>query len=195
MEVRNAVPADAAGIASVSARSTREAYQPLVDDESIIEIVEDPSMPGKVREWLAEVAGDDGVCYLVAVGAGDDAAANDGAGAVADERAVLGFAQCLLGGGHRPEDLAPDTAYLKSLYVDPEDQGEGVGTRLLEAVLERVQSATRDGTPVTAIELDVLRENEDARGFYDARGFEYVRDTTVELGGVEYETARYRQEL
>lgn len=190
MQLRDAAPEDAEAITAVSARASREAYEPLVDDESIIELVEDPEFEAGVRKWLADVHDDAGVVILVATAeAGDDPAdAVDSTGDTIGDSTpgVVGFAQCLVAPEYRPAELAGDDAYLKSLYVDPDWQGRGVGTELLEATVDRVEAA--------AVVLDVLRANDDAREFYEDRAFEYAGDTTVELGGATYETARYRRE-
>ena len=60
----------------------------------------------------------------------------------------------LEGGGH-----------IDQLYVDPEAQGRGVGTRLVAKARER--------SP-TGLTLHTFQRNAPARRFYEARGFEVI---------------------
>lgn len=54
---------------------------------------------------------------------------------------------------------------IKHLYVDRDAQGQGIGRRLLNAVLDRAQYR-----PGTGIALAVVRQNEGARAFYRSMG-------------------------
>jgi len=74
---------------------------------------------------------------------------------VADEPPVAGFA-------------ALGETMLDHLYVDPAQQGRGLGTALLERALERRPQG---------LELWVFQRNEGARRFYERHGFELVRMT------------------
>ena len=68
---------------------------------------------------------------------------------------VLGFAA-----------LAADE--LTHIYVEPEDHGRGIGGALIDRAKER----RPDG-----FELWVFQQNENARRFYERRGFVLVRET------------------
>ncbi len=61
--------------------------------------------------------------------------------------------------------------YLWGVAVDPERQGEGIGSALMHAHLERVD---RERMPV-------YLETHDARniGYYEGYGFELVRETSI----------------
>lgn len=112
-------------------------------------------------------------CYLVAESA---------------EGAVVGYAFARWG-EETKKFVSEDAGGLKELYVDPEHWGEGVGTQLLDAVVERIPERYE------ALELETLVENDIGRAFYDARGFDVVDEVTVELGDVEAPSVIYRREL
>lgn len=61
-----------------------------------------------------------------------------------------------------------DDGEVSHLYVTPEAQGRGIGT----ALLEHAKSVSPE-----RLELWVFQKNEDARGFYERRGFWLVRLT------------------
>ncbi len=64
----------------------------------------------------------------------------------------------------------PDELLMDGIVVAPEARGQGVGTRLLDAIetLARERGAS-------TIRLDVIDTNPDARRLYERRGFEPVR--------------------
>ena len=89
--------------------------------------------------------------------------------AIVDEE-ILGFADFRL--------ASPDEVELAAIYVLPEAQGSGLGTRLLETGIRGFPSATK-------ITLHVERENASARHFYERRGFVVDRHHTEILLGHE----------
>lgn len=175
MEIRAATPSDAEPIRQVSARSCRAAYEDILDDESLIETMEDPSVADDISAFLAETNEDDHVVYLVATP--DD-----------DPDEIRGFVQLLVG-DHAPDPVAEGTAYLKSLYVDPDDWGEGIGSDLLDAGSERLPDWS------SRVRLDVLADNDIGRRFYEQRGFEQVDTNAYESGDTTYDTAVYVRSL
>lgn len=68
--------------------------------------------------------------------------------------------------------------HLGAIYVEPERWGAGIGTTLLDR-FERF--CTRRG--YDRITFEVLAENERAKAFYRARGFEPIETQNVELFG------------
>jgi len=64
---------------------------------------------------------------------------------------------------------APPAVLLHGLYVDPGRHRGGVGTRLLEAVLDAARAAGQEGV--------LVRAQRDAEGFFAARGFQPVSDS------------------
>ncbi|MFB9377904.1 GNAT family N-acetyltransferase [Kineococcus gynurae] len=75
-------------------------------------------------------------------------------------------------------------AWLEHLYVHPEAQGRGLGTRLLTDVLDRAGDEVR---------LHVFLPNTGARRFYERHGFELVgtRDGSDNEEGVPDATYRW----
>lgn len=71
-----------------------------------------------------------------------------------------------------PESLTHiwDGAVINELYVEPSARGEGIGTELMEAALA---VAREQDLPLDRVLLDVDRQNERARGLYEAFGFEH----------------------
>lgn len=111
-----------------------------------------------------------------------EAAAGDAPFVVAEiDGTIAGFAQ-----GHRDGD---DSAlfHLVRIYVRPDRWGEGVGTALLGRVAEAARERGAD-----RMRLGVMAENDRARRFYEARGFERVgdrRDDRLDVTAVVYERA------
>lgn len=172
MNIRPAGPPDSAAIRRVSARSCRAAYEEILDDETLIEVMEDPAMTERIREKLDDLREDGRVVYLVAT--------RDGA--------VRGFAQFLTD-DRAPDRTDPDEAYLKSLYVDPDYWGEDIGSELLAAGIDSLPE------PITRLSLGVLVDNEIGRGFYERHGFEPVDTGSYEVDGVSYETVIYEKSI
>ena len=117
-----------------------------------------------------ERATDDGRAFLVAV----DPAPG----------AVVGFADAAWG-DDRKAFCERDDAELRAVYVAPERQDEGVGTALLDAVAERVPDR------FARLVLETFEADDDARAFYEARGFERVGSSAFAVGEESYPTAVY----
>lgn len=82
-------------------------------------------------------------------------------------------------------DATPDTAHeltyhVGRLYVDPAHWGEGVGTRLVDALCERLPE------PTARLRLTVLAENPVGVSFYERYGFERVDERRGDTGGIEH---------
>ncbi|MFB6069124.1 MAG: N-acetyltransferase family protein [Halobacterium sp.] len=101
-------------------------------------------------EWVDRCVGEDERCVQVADG-------DDG---------LAGYVFVL------PESMAFvwDAAVLNEVYVAPDRRGSGVADDLLDAAL----SFARDqALPLDRVVLDVDRENDRARAFYERHGFEH----------------------
>jgi GNAT superfamily N-acetyltransferase len=66
------------------------------------------------------------------------------------------------------------TAEIKRMRVDRELQGEGVGSRILD---ELIQKATELG--YRRLILDTVENNKQARTFYEKRGFRLYQEKTI----------------
>lgn len=85
---------------------------------------------------------------------------------------------------------ADATAELSRMRVAADHRGRGVGTAIHRALADRARA---DGYRRFVLNTGV--ENDRARGFYEARGFEHVRDATVTFDGVTLDLALYRRRL
>lgn len=144
MLIRPAVPADAEAVETIRIVGWQSAYRGIISDAFLDGLQVD------ARRQSARLA-DTGDGRFSAV------AESDGA--------LLGFVT----GGEVRDNAEPAAdgrapAEVYAIYVDPTRTREGIGTRLLDAALERL-----DGRDVV---LWVLRDNLAARAFYAARGFQ-----------------------
>jgi ribosomal protein S18 acetylase RimI-like enzyme len=169
MLVRDAVPRDAEAIQRVAKRSVTMAYDGVVEDPAIIENLRRPGFIDDLRAWIEEVASRDCYIYLVAE----------------DGDRVAGFAQYIWDPGGTGPFVGEDECLLHSLYVDPDDWRRGVGTHLTEGGLTYLPDDR------TVLRLGVLKGNEDAVSFYEARGFERTGETTYHVSGGAYDCFVY----
>jgi len=141
MHVREATPADAPAVRRVADAAWHDAHADIVGAEA-------------VEEFLAEY-------YAV-----EDLRAryrdSESTTFVAEDGAVVGYASGVPGDG---------AYHLGAIYVHPERQGEGVGSRLLEAVESQAREADYD-----TLQLAVMTDNDEARDFYEPHGFEHAAD-------------------
>lgn len=110
--------------------------------------------------WVADCLEENPRSVTVAVPAESEDTDQD----VADE--LAGYVFVL------PSSLAMiwDAAVLNEIYVRPEFRGTGVADDLMTAAIE---IAREQDLPLSRIVLDVDRENERARAFYDRHGFDH----------------------
>lgn len=166
MEIRRPEVADAREVRAAWARAWRAGHGDVVSEDALAAVTVDPDADDlerwreRIERWRNRML-------------------------VADDDGVVGYAQ------FRWTETKPfvgdDEAGLKELYVHPDRWGEGVGTALLEAGVERLPD------DVTAVRLETLAGNERAAGFYEAHGFERTGERTVEVAGEEYPALLYRR--
>lgn len=71
-----------------------------------------------------------------------------------------------------------EICFLHKIYVRPELQGRGIGSRVLSEVEKQIRVGRGIG-----LELRVNRHNESAINFYHKNGLEIVRKDCAEIGG------------
>ena len=166
---------DARGVARVNAVAWREAYGGIVPAALLADL--DPSPTGDALDrWHSALAANERGVFL---------AIDDTGGHVPGEGGVIGFADVRWGEAGTKPFVGENGAGLKSIYVDPERQGEGVGSALLDRGVEALPDR------IDVLRLEVLAANDGARGFYEAHGFERTGDATHDIDGQSYPTAVY----
>ncbi len=167
--IRRATPDDAKEIADVHVRSWQVAYRGLLPDEVIEHMVAGrPARADRIRELLADTDGPRRGWVAI------------------DGNSVVGMAVTT---PSRDPDSAPLTGELEAIYLAPEAMGRGIGRGLLARAVEDLSE--RGFTDAT---LWVLRENQRARGFYEAAGWETDGATKDEErpGGILHEVRNRR---
>jgi ribosomal protein S18 acetylase RimI-like enzyme len=159
--VRQAAREDAAAIARVHVDTWRTAYRGLLPDDYLAALDE----AGYAERWKRTLTDGTGRVYV----------AEDG-------RHTVGFAS----GG--PERAGEDgfTGELYAIYVLQEAQGRGHGRRLVQAVAQGLREM---GLPNMIVW--VLRDNHNARHFYERLGGVYVRSQPITIGSALLQEVSY----
>ncbi len=145
VEVRRAVPEDAAPIAAVHVLTWQVAYRGLIRDE----VLDGLSVAQRERTWRQALTDEQSPAVYVAV----------------EDGAVVGF--CAVAAPSRDNDADDGVAEIGAIYVDPGVWRRGVGRALMDVALRdlRVGGWRR-------VTLWVLAENRQARDFYAQFGFD-----------------------
>ncbi|MDZ7702549.1 MAG: GNAT family N-acetyltransferase [Halobacteriales archaeon] len=155
-------------------RAWRAAYEGILP-ESVIRRVEAEEPPAdRVQADLDRLTGYGPGRVLVVTDASDT---------------VRGYAVFRWPADETKDSVRPNEAELKELYVDPDRWGEGYGTALLEAGIERMPD------DVDSLALETLEGNDVGAGFYEARGFERDGTGSFEVDGESSPTRVYRKPL
>lgn len=156
--LREAVPADAVALGDVHVASWRETYAGLLPDAMLALL----SVEARVAMW-ASVLGDPSASGTVSVIVAE-----------AEDR-IVGFGAC---GRQRDAALAGQgfDGEIGAIYLLRAYQGTGAGRALMGELARALTGAGQ-----SAVSLWVLRENAQARGFYEALGGE-VLDERVDDG-------------
>lgn len=157
VRIRQAVLADAPGIAKVHVDSWRTTYAGIVSDEYLASL----SYGARQKVW-ENVLGADKPYNCIIVG-------------VTLDGAIVGFAHA---GPEREGETGYD-AELYAIYLLQEHQGGGVGRLLTIAVARGVLDAG-----MTSMMLWVLEDNYNARRFYEGLGGAAVDRKCVQIGDV-----------
>jgi ribosomal protein S18 acetylase RimI-like enzyme len=93
--------------------------------------------------------------------------------------AIVGFANIVPTGDHEAD--------LAAIYVLPEAQGSGIGSRLLDAAMTALPD-------VTTLWVRVERDNAIGRRFYDAKGFTEVDAIVEQIAGSSFHLILMRRD-
>ena len=157
MIVRQARVEDAADIAKVRIDSWRSTYKGIVPDEFLANL----SYEANEKRWqtiLSDASSTGGICYVAEEASGQ----------------VVGF---ISGGPERDQDEPDYSGELYAIYILKEYEGQGIGRRLTEALVEKLLEAG-----MASMLVWVLAENPACR-FYEALGGQYVKTAKEEIGG------------
>jgi GNAT superfamily N-acetyltransferase len=172
VEFREATPADAQAIATVTIRSWRAAYRGLLPDDVLAGL----SVHDRTQRWSDSLTAPPAQTRVVVATVADAivAFAATGPPLVLDDRAD------------------PTLGDLYALYLDPEVWRRGIGTLLHSAALDRLRSCG-----FTHAGLWVLDANERARRFYKREGWTDTGRTQFDHGpgGVELHERRFQRGL
>ena len=163
MIIRPARIEDAAGIARVHIDSWRTTYQGMIPDDYLDSL----SYEERTQRWRTLLSNPIRIAF--------DFVAEDETGQ------IIGF----ISGGRTQE---PDPVYkgeLYAIYLLQQRQGQGIGRRLTEALVNKLLQEDIDNMLVW-----VLAENP-ARKFYEALGGQFLRTKQVMIGGATLEEVAY----
>jgi ribosomal protein S18 acetylase RimI-like enzyme len=172
VDIRDATPADAHGIATVLVQSWRAAYRGLLPDDLLAGL----SVPDRQQFWSNALIAPPPHTGNVVATIGP---------------AIVGFAAT--GPPLVTVDRAdPTVGDLYALYLKPALWRRGIGTQLHAAALDRLRSSG-----FTHAGLWVLETNERALRFYTRHGWTDTRRTQVEHGpgGIELHERRLHHTL
>lgn len=167
--IRPAVPSDSEGIAKVHTGSWQSAYRGILPDDWLDEL----KWQDRKERWDRQLPIQSPRAIYVATNSQNE---------------IVGFASI---GPARDEDLNIDEFFeLYAIYLSPEIWRNGLGGRLLSAVLEQIPPTFKQLT------LWVLTENLQGRAFYEGRGFKADGARKMaEIGTNELEEIRYCLDL
>lgn len=156
--LRRARPSDAAALAAIEVETWRATYAGMLADATLVGM----SPRRCARRWAAELARGRGGVWVW-----EDEAAG-----------LLGFGQC----GRQRLALLPYDGEISMLYVLPDAQGQGIGSRLLAAMLADLGDRGMRSALVWVLEANP------SRFFYGRLGGRLVLRRSIEFDGSLVET-------
>lgn len=153
--VRPAIPADALAIAQVHVAAWRVSYKGIVDEEFLKNL----SVEYRAKSWQEILSTPNHPAFLY----------------VAEEEAeqIVGF----VSGRCVHEENQGYTGEVSAIYLLKQAQGQGTGRKLMQAAArELVRRGHR------SMMLWVLRDNTQARKFYEALGGQILCEKPIEIG-------------
>ena len=164
MNIREATPQDASGIARVHVESWRTTYPGIMPQEHLDAL----SVADRERTWAETLRADDPDRTLVYV-------------AETDDGGIVGF---VAGGRERAGD--PELhGEISALYLLQSQQGRGLGRRLVQTFARRL---SQEGHQTLLIWVNALNP---AHRFYEALGGVHARTGSREIKGVTYDDIGY----
>ncbi|MFD1513206.1 GNAT family N-acetyltransferase [Halomarina rubra] len=163
--IREATRDDVPGIRRVAREGWHAAYDEFLDETTIERVLDRWYGPASVERAVT----DPDAVYLVAEPTDST------------DRNVVGYVS-----GRAQTDRYGSG---KSFYVAPERWGEGIGSALFERLLDSLRAAS-----VERVEFEVLAANEQARGFYESRGFDAVGESEDDLFGEVHPVVVYARD-
>ncbi len=154
--IRRAVPADADALADIGARTFAVTFGHLYPADDLAAFLKETHTPRAALDHLRRA---DTAAWLVQA-----------------KGAVIGHALAGPCGLPHPE-VTPDCGELKRIYLLPEAQGGGLGSRLLATTLSWLEASGR-----TRIWIGVWSGNAAAQRLYARAGFERVGDYEFVVG-------------
>ena len=151
MIIRKAESSDIPGLARTHIAAWQAAYRGLMPDA----IVDKHTVESRTANWTQTLA-DPATRLLVAV---------------ADDQ-IAGFSYF---GHSREKEANPREAEMMAIYVHPDHWRHGIGRDLCRQTLEDLRGE------FTSVILWVLRDNQNARRFYEAMDFECVEGKEKQL--------------
>jgi ribosomal protein S18 acetylase RimI-like enzyme len=165
--IRLAVQSDVDAIARVHVTTWQSAYRGHMPDAHLdsLDVSRRASMWSKAIEQAT-------VLVLVAI----------------EGNRLVGFCSLM---PSRDGDASPVTGEIVAIYVDPAFWRSGIGTSLIEGIVELTRSKS-----FTELTLWVLTDNAPARHFYGARGFTTDGQTKTDARwGFPLHETRYRRRI
>ncbi len=167
IELRDAVADDALAIGRVQVTGWQTTYRGIVPDSHLDLLTAE----GRADMWRRGLShGQPGRHWLVAATRASE---------------VVGF----IASGPQREGISGYAGEFYALYVLPEYQGCGLGTRLLAASADRLLQHGLKSALVWVLAANPWRR------FYEARGGKLVGEKTVQIGGVHLPEVAYGFEL
>ncbi|MEJ2410455.1 MAG: GNAT family N-acetyltransferase [Novosphingobium sp.] len=157
MELRRAVPADAAALAELGARSFIVKFGHLYRSEDLENFLSESHTEAKAAKEIA----DPGMRVMLAE----------------DDGKLLGYCKLVMVCGWPQHAGGQKAIELKQLYTDPDATGRGIGARLMDWALEEA-----GGFGADEIQLSVYSDNPGAQKFYRRYGFEKAADIHFLVG-------------
>lgn len=160
MELRNADTDDIPEIQDVAEICYQSAYDGVLNAKTIDKVLEDRYS----GEELAEIISSDNSILAVAE----------------ENNQIVGFAFI---------SWKESDAELESIYIIPEYQGQGIGTKMLDFVIKKIPDQ------VESVGVGAIKENEAARRFYTSKGFEEKDEVMEDFYGEKAECQTFIKKL